>query len=114
TMTRQARQQWIDFELRLGLAADQPWQRYLLYRQNEPVASIAVYFGSNTAGLYHVVTLPPARGQGLGVTLVRHALQQAIARNYAQSVLLATPMGINLYRRFGFAPCSVIHAYYFA
>lgn len=109
-----ARQQWINFEIGLGLDATLPWQRYLAYWQGEVVASAAVFYGATAAGLYHVTTAPQARGKGIGSAITRFALQQALLRNYRQSVLIATPMSIDIYRRLGFRHCTSIHAYFFS
>lgn len=63
-------------------------------------------------GLFDLVVLPAARGQGLGTALVRALLHWGRAAG-AQAAYLqvraANPGALRLYARLGFAPCYAYH-----
>jgi ribosomal protein S18 acetylase RimI-like enzyme len=100
------RQSWLEFEIRLGFAESLPWQRYVGYLDGEAVATAAMFFGKRSAGLYHVATIPAARGRGIGSAITYAALREGVRRGYRLAVLIATPMGVNIYRKLGFQTYS--------
>lgn len=57
---------------------------------------------SHTVGLYSITTRADFRGQGIGTTLVRFALNQAKTDGFKQVVLQATEAGQSIYRDLGF------------
>lgn len=109
TYSTSAAQQWQGMESRLGFGLHSIWQRYVGLWKGEPVATAAVFMGSSAAGIYHVETLSHARGKGIGTAMVAHALHEAQRRGYFFSVLVATDMGFNLYRRLGFQTSYDLH-----
>jgi GNAT superfamily N-acetyltransferase len=107
----QAILQWIDLEAKLGLSAWSPWQRYIGYWEGEPVATSALFCATESAGIYHVATMPNARGRGIGAALTQAALQEGRLRGYEVAVLEATEMGLPLYQRLGFQCYQPISVY---
>lgn len=93
---------WAAFEVRLGLGVQNRWQRFVGYLDGEPVATAAMFYGSTTAGLYHVATVQSARGKGIGSVMTHAAMRDARLRGYKTGILISTPMGYNVYRRLGF------------
>jgi ribosomal protein S18 acetylase RimI-like enzyme len=101
-------QRWVEFEIRLGFDTALPWQRYVGYLDHEPVATAAMFYGKRSAGLYHVATLPAARGGGIGSAMTYAALKEGLAQGFRLAVLIATPMGFNIYRKLGFETYSTL------
>jgi GNAT superfamily N-acetyltransferase len=93
---------WLALEATLGFTESQNWQRFIGYQNGEPVATVAVFFSSTAAGIYHVETIESARGQGIGSVMTYHAMRWAQQHGYTRSVLISTPMGYNVYERLGF------------
>ncbi|MCD4670665.1 MAG: GNAT family N-acetyltransferase [Actinomycetia bacterium] len=91
-----------EFEEPLGYDRALPWVRFIGTVRGEAIATIAVFMGSETAGLDNVTTVPQWRGRGAGALMVSHALKFAQSLNYRVGVLQASDMGINLYDRLGF------------
>jgi GNAT superfamily N-acetyltransferase len=96
------RDAYLEREWALGFAPHLPWRRYLGRLHGEPVAVSGMLLGSAVAGLDVVATVPEARRQGIAAAMTLAPLREARARGYRVSVLTATPMGVNLYRRVGF------------
>jgi ribosomal protein S18 acetylase RimI-like enzyme len=103
--------QWIDLEARLGLSEWSPWQRYLGYWEGKPVATAGLFCAAESAGIYHVATLPEARGRGIGTALTSALMAEGRARGYEVAVLIATDMGIPIYRRLGFQSYQPLSIY---
>jgi GNAT superfamily N-acetyltransferase len=85
-----------------GMAASKAhmWQAW---REGQPVAKAASYFGSGSAGIYAVVTKPEARRLGLARLLTLTALYHARESGFRLAVLHATPMAEALYKSIGFS-----------
>jgi GNAT superfamily N-acetyltransferase len=77
-------------------------QHYLAWLDGTPVATATLFLHEDIAGLYHVGTLPEARGQGIGTAIVLTTLLEAWSRGLRHGVLFSSPMGLNIYRRLGF------------
>jgi GNAT superfamily N-acetyltransferase len=78
-----------------------------------PVACATVFLGAGVAGLYHVATVPKARGKGIGKAVTLAALEHARSLGYRVSILHASKQGEPIYRQIGFAEvCRVSHWYY--
>lgn len=63
-------------------------------------------FGTDVAMLNMIIVASSARGRGLGTRLMQTVLDQAGAR---ETRLVATEIGLPLYRRFGFQNLGAIH-----
>lgn len=107
----EAVRRWYEFELSLGLGENSLWQRFVGYQSGKPVATSAVYLSTHAAGIYHVATVPEARGQGFGKAVTRAAMAEGWLRARLFSVLIATHMGLPLYQSLGFEIIERFHAY---
>jgi ribosomal protein S18 acetylase RimI-like enzyme len=74
---------------------------YRLDRDEHPVAVAAVTEHGFDAGVLFVATVPDARREGHGASLLRRLLLDARERGAASASLLATAMGLSLYHRLG-------------
>jgi GNAT superfamily N-acetyltransferase len=68
----------------------------------------ALAYGEDLAWIGMVLTLPEHRGHGYAGRLMERAMAFAESRGVARVGLDATDMGFELYRRFGFAPVSMV------
>ncbi len=86
------------------------WTHFLGYLDGMPVATTSVLqCGDGLAGIYHVVTLPPARERGVGRAITTAALQYAQELGAAQGALQSSTMGLSVYRAIGFVPyCDLV------
>jgi GNAT superfamily N-acetyltransferase len=80
------------------------WTHFVGYLDGTPIATTSVLDCGALAGIYHVVTLPPARGRGIGRAITVAALQHAKARGATHAALQASKMGFSVYRGIGFVP----------
>jgi ribosomal protein S18 acetylase RimI-like enzyme len=95
---------------RLGFGPDTPLQHYVGRMDGTPVAGASLCLGAGVAGLYNVATIPEGRDQGTATALVLAALHAARTRGYRVGSLQSSRMGLNLYRRLGFAEyCTIAH-----
>jgi ribosomal protein S18 acetylase RimI-like enzyme len=91
---------------------DHPTLRhYLGWVDGHAVASGTLFSGSETAGIYDIITRPDYRQRGLGSAMVAHLLREATALSYRHAVLQASAAGANLYRRAGFAAVGTVHIF---
>jgi GNAT superfamily N-acetyltransferase len=67
-----------------------------------PVASSGLYVSEDTAGVYNVATLEPARGKGIGAALTWAAALAGQQMGMRRSVLQASEMGEPVYERMGY------------
>ncbi len=93
---------YYDTYVATGFGSGQPWHHYIGILHGRPVAMAALLLHAGVAGIYGVGTLPEARRQGIGATLVRHALHQARAAGYRVALLTPTDMSLRIYQRPGF------------
>jgi GNAT superfamily N-acetyltransferase len=77
-------------------------RHYLAYVDGDVAACTTILLNGAVAGVWNVGTLHPYRQQGLASTLLRQALAEAAADGYADSVLIASPMGRPLYEEMGY------------
>jgi ribosomal protein S18 acetylase RimI-like enzyme len=85
-----------------------PLHMYLGTIAEEPVATVAVFCGAGVAAIEHVVTVPQARGRGIGGAITLMATREARAQGYRVGVLTSSPMGFNIYRRIGFGSIALL------
>jgi GNAT superfamily N-acetyltransferase len=85
-----------------------PWQLLVGLDRGEPVAASRLFCAAGVAGIYHVATLPEARGQGFGTAVTLAALRAGRDLGYRVAILTASGEGYSLYLRLGFR--TVTHA----
>ena len=110
-MTRSATQAMYEIEDYLGFEHYLPRQRYLGVWHGEPVATITLFSAVGVVGIYHVATLPQARGYGIASAMSKIALQDGRWLGHQQATLIATTMGESVYRRLGFQPRADFNIY---
>ena len=84
------------------LGNDPDSRRYVAWLDGRPVATSRLSMAGGAAGLYTVVTMPEARGRGIGTATTLTALLAGREAGMRIGVLQATDMGIGIYRRLGF------------
>ncbi|MCB0208616.1 MAG: GNAT family N-acetyltransferase [Anaerolineae bacterium] len=103
-MPRSAAADLYKIEASLGYHHYLPRQRYIGIWHGQPVATTTLFFGGDVVGIYHVATVPQARGYGIASAMSLAALQDARRWGHRQATLIATPQGQPVYRRLGFQP----------
>jgi ribosomal protein S18 acetylase RimI-like enzyme len=97
----------------LGLEEDRPLRHYLGYLDGKPVATSALFLGSDSAGIYNVATVPAARNQGFATAMTMAPLYEARAIGFQTGVLQSSDMGYRMYQRMGFQTvCQVDYFYW--
>jgi D-alanine--poly(phosphoribitol) ligase subunit 1 len=74
---------------------------YAGYYQSKMVATAMLFFNNDTAGIYHVVTLPAARNKGFGSQLFRHCQKEAIQNGAKKIITQSTEQGLNAWKGIG-------------
>jgi GNAT superfamily N-acetyltransferase len=89
-----------------------PAMRYYigLYQQ-QVVATGTLFIGSETSGIYDIVTDDAFRRQGIGSAMFAHLLHEATGLGHRYAVLQASPAGINIYARAGFVAVGDVHVF---
>ena len=78
------------------------WIHFLGSVEGTPVATTSLLKAGDLGGVYHVVTLPPFRGRGIGAAMTLAAMRAARAAGAKKAVLQSSEMGENVYRSVGF------------
>lgn len=81
---------------------DDVWAHFVGYLDGAPVATTSLLLCGDLAGVYHVVTLPAARGRGVGRAITVAALEYAKNMGATHAALQASEMGFSVYRAIGF------------
>jgi ribosomal protein S18 acetylase RimI-like enzyme len=83
---------------------------FLAHEHGQAVGTSLVVLSGRAAAIFNVVTIPEARGRGVGAAVTDAALRAAREAGYRIAVLESSPMGYNVYRRLGFAEyCKIGH-----
>ncbi len=93
---------WLEAFNPFGYDDKRVWRLYVGYLNGEPVAISSMFLGSESAGIYHVVTLEEARGLGIGNCMTLKPLLEAREMGYKFGVLQSSQAGLSLYKRLGF------------
>jgi GNAT superfamily N-acetyltransferase len=83
---------------------DDVWAHFVGYLDGAPVATTSLLLCKDLAGIYHVVTLPAARGRGVGRAITVAALRYAREMGATHAALQSSEMGFRVYRAIGFVP----------
>ena len=81
---------------------DDVWVHFVGSLDGAPVATTSLLLCGDLVGVYHVVTLPPARGRGIGRAITVAALEYALSTGATHAALQASEMGFSVYRAIGF------------
>ncbi|HYR29713.1 MAG TPA: GNAT family N-acetyltransferase [Thermoanaerobaculia bacterium] len=110
-LTPEMRQTWIAFFTQFGFADDATWRAYLGILDGVPVATSALCLGPELGGVYHVATLPPARGRGVGAAITAAPMRDAAVAGRKTATLQSSEMAIGVYRSLGFVACCDLELY---
>lgn len=101
-----------DGTLRARLGAGAAFTHLVAVLAGEPVGCAAAYVGSPEGGeVQHVLTLPRARGLGIGTALTVAALRSIAARGIRTAVLTSSQQGLGIYQRLGFRAVGAVRRY---
>lgn len=75
------------------------------------VATASVFLADCVAGIYDVTTRASVRGQGIGSSMTAHAMALAAELGARALVLQASPDGLGVYERLGFARVGLVHTW---
>jgi len=95
----------------IGFASDAPFRHYVALLRGTPVASSTMFCHDGLASLWHITTLPDARGRGIGGAMTIVPLQDARELGCHTGILYASEMGTPLYQRLGFRELFRIEQY---
>jgi len=95
----------------LGLDGGSDSQLFLGMEKGQPVATSRLLCAGGVAGIWHIATLPGARGRGYGTAMTLAVAQAGIQRGYRFGILYATPAGLGIYHRLGFQEYSHVDIY---
>lgn len=101
-----AGQAWVDATQKVGIGKT-PWQMFVGYLDDEPVATNMLFNGGGVASVYAVATVPTAQRKGIGAAITLKPLLDAREMGYRHGVLFSTEMGIRVYERIGFRSADV-------
>jgi hypothetical protein len=90
------------FRLFADLAFELPLRNYLAMLNGQPVGTSQLFLGAGVAGIYNVTCVPQARGQGVGAAIALAPMLEALHLGFRISILQASHLGYNVYRRLGF------------
>jgi GNAT superfamily N-acetyltransferase len=85
-----------------GFGPEAPCQLFIGMFNGQPVATSRLFCAGGVAGIYHVATLPEARGRGFGTAMTLTTVRAGLELGYHIGILFATPAGYGVYRRLGF------------
>lgn len=88
-----------------------PLRYFLAREQGKPVGTSLVCLSGKAAGIFSVITVPEARGKGVGTLVTHAALRAARERGHRIAILESSRMGYNVYRRMGFEEYGKIGHY---
>ena len=102
---------WRNAFAQIGISDDSMWQHFVAYRDGEAVATTSLLVDGALAGIYHVATLPHARGRGIGAAVTREAMRFARDRGATHAALQSSELGYGVYRALGFVEQCQLRLY---
>lgn len=94
-----------------GFEPQTPWKLFVGMVDNTPTTCARLFCANDAAGIYHVATVPSARGKGYGTEITTAALEAAKNLGYQLAILASSPAGYHVYSRLGFRDCCHCDAY---
>lgn len=94
-----------------GFESETPWKLFVGMVDGIPTTCVRLFLTSDAAGIYHVATIPSARGRGYGTEITIAALDAAKELGYKLAILASSPAGYNVYYRLGFRDCCTCDVY---
>ncbi|MBI2331673.1 MAG: GNAT family N-acetyltransferase [Chloroflexi bacterium] len=94
-----------------GFESQLPWKLFVGMVDEKPTTCVRLFFANGVAGIFHVATVPSARGHGYGTEITVAALETAKELGYKLAVLASSPAGHNIYYRLGFRDCCFCDVY---
>ncbi len=91
----------IDFTVFENLLNNPKVEFYGGYKNNKLVATAMLFYHNNTAGIYHVVTLPDHKKQGFGSVLFQHCQHAALDYGAERIIAQSTTEGLNAWIKTG-------------
>jgi GNAT superfamily N-acetyltransferase len=104
-------QAWREAHRRPGFAEDETLITWLGRIDGEPVAASALFDAYGIAGVQNVVTVPEARGRGIGKQMTAHVLREAERRGHEVAALGSSDMGYPVYRALGFRDVGYLRSW---
>lgn len=86
-------------------------RHYLGILHGTAVAVGTLFVGSETVGIYDIVTSDAYRRRGIGSAMFQHLLRDASTWNRYYCVLQASPDGLGIYARAGFNALGEVHTF---
>jgi GNAT superfamily N-acetyltransferase len=87
------------------------WASFAAYEGSSVIATSSVLCAGDLAGIYHVATMPSARGRGVGAAITLEAMRFAFDRGAKHAVLQSSEMGASVYRSLGFRDVAQLRLY---
>lgn len=97
--------------VRVRLACASAFTHLVAVLAGRPVGCAAVFAGAGGGEVQHVLTVPQARGRGIGTALTVAALRTIAARGSDTAVLTSSPAGLRIYQRLGFRRVGSVRRY---
>lgn len=94
-----------------GFESQLPWKLFVGMVDEEPITCVRLFEANGVAGIFHVATIPSARGKGYGTEITVAALEAAKELGCKLAVLASSPAGYNVYYRLGFRDCCFCDVY---
>lgn len=94
-----------------GFGLGTPSELFLGMENGQAVATSRLFCAGGVAGIWHIATLPDARGKGYGTAMTLTIAQAGRERGYHFGVLYATAAGYGVYCRLGFQEYCHIDVY---
>jgi ribosomal protein S18 acetylase RimI-like enzyme len=102
---------WREAYARCGVGESKPWQHFVAFDGDRPLATTSVHVDGDLAGVYFVATMPEARGRGIGSAVTRAAMRYASDAGATRAALQSSDVGVSVYRGLGFVERCVVSAY---
>ena len=95
----------------MGVSNCSPWNHFIAYLKNRPVATCTMYNHLGTIGIYWVSTVPSERRQGIASSLIMYLLKLIAVSGYRFVVIQANGQGKRCYEKIGFREIGLINTF---